>query len=123
MRSLFWLGLVFELGVGVHLLDHLRRGIPPFVALTALPFLLLGPLALFGAWGGRRWGAALMVAVAVGGLAFGVWEHFTGPGPDHVRTMPWPSMLLTLLTLAVAVAVGWGSLRALRPRLDTDRGP
>lgn len=125
MRRLFWWGLGFELGVGVHLLDHLRRGLAPFVAGGTLPFLIVGPLALFGVWRARRWGAALMAVVALGGLTFGVWEHLIHSGSDHVRTMPWPSTLLTLSTLGVAVPLAWISLRALGLgplRLDRNRG-
>ncbi len=123
MRGVLWLGVVFEVGVAFHLLDHLRRGLPPFVATTALPFLIVGPLALFGIWKGHRWGAALMALVAAAGLTFGVWEHLISRGPDHLTAIPWPSRFLTVVTLGVTIPLGWGSLRVVVPRLDRDRTP
>lgn len=123
MRGLLWLGVVFEVGVAFHLLDHLRRGLPPFVATTAVPFLIVGPLALFGIWRGHRWGAALMALVAAAGLTLGVWEHLISCGPDHLAAIPWPSALLTVATLGVTVPLGWRSLRVVLPRLDRDRAP
>ena len=115
-RRLFWLGSVFVVGVGLHLLDHLRRHLPLFVTMTAAPFLILGPLALFGVWKGRCWGATLMTAVSVGGLVFGVWEHLVSSGPDHLSRLPWPSALLTLSSLGAAVPLAWNSLCVLGRR-------
>ena len=115
MRSLLWLGVVFEVGVAFHLLDHLHRGLPPFVATTALPFLIVGPLALFGIWRGHRWGAALMALVA--GRRAHLWS-LGAPDLSRPRSSgrdPLAAALLTVATLGVTVPLGWRSLRVVLP--------
>lgn len=111
-RLLLLLGL-FVAGTGLHLAEHLWRGLTPFVAWTALPAIPVGLLAVWGVWRRRAWGARLALLLAAAALAFGALEHLLLPGPDHLARAPLPSAALTGFLLTLAPFVGLAAWRAL----------
>jgi disulfide bond formation protein DsbB len=69
----------------------------PWCVLQRLVFVAIALAALIGlAW--RRTGAALMLLLAVGGMAAALWQHFVAAASESCN-LTWPDRLMAALKL------------------------
>jgi disulfide bond formation protein DsbB len=69
----------------------------PWCVLQRLVFVAIALAALVGlAW--RRTGAALMLLLAVGGMAAALWQHFVAAASESCN-LTWPDRLMAALKL------------------------
>jgi len=117
--------LVHTVVVLVHGAAHMRLNIElsPWAQIYVLGIVGIGPITglIFVRSSRQRTGAAILCVTMIGGLLFGLWNHFIAHGADHVmhlQASPWrlPFQVtagLLLVSEAAGAVIAFALLLAL----------
>ena len=126
-RYLRWAAIAFAIGWGVHVLDHLRRGMsasPHAVMVGGMTQGLFVVVAILMALSGRRWAPEAAIAVGFGSAVLFTYAHllpsyfpayqdsFVSGPRIHVT---WSSWISAVAEIGTGIMFAIAGFRARRP--------
>lgn len=128
VRALRRPGVLFAVGLAVHGIDHMKRGMmasPPSIMVAGTLQILLVIVTLVAVWRGRRWAPELSVVAALVSLVGFTYAHlmpawwpaFSDSYVTGARIrVTWFSWVTVVAEMGTALIFGIAALRVLRAR-------